>query len=678
MSSHMMDIGAPDALGAHEIDGGVQFAIASRHAEAVTLCVFDAEGEGESERHLLPGRSGDVWYGFLPGAKAGLVYGYRAFGRYDPSSGARFNPHKLLLDPYARELCGQFAWDNAHYGYVYESGDPSGEMDCRDNAQYTFKGRVVHEDRLSALPRGPAVAWSRTLIYELHVRGFTMRMNGLTSSEMGTFAGLSSSRALSYLRSLGVTAIELMPVHAFVDDRFLVERGLKNYWGYNTISYFAPHSRYASATAIEEMRGFVRAAHAHGLEVILDVVYNHTAEADAFGPTLSFRGLDNSAYYVLDRNDRSRYADLTGCGSTLNAADPIVQRLIQDSLMHWASGFGIDGFRFDLATTLMLDDDGRLNRESAFLAQLHRLAGLEHCKFIAEPWDASGGYQLGGFPYEWAEWNDRARDATRRFWRGDPAQGRSFADAFSGSLELYSARGRSARSGIVYAACHDGFTLHDMTRYAHKHNWANGEDNRDGSNHCTSCNYGVEGPSSDVVLEDLRDRHGRALLGSVLLGAGVPMIAAGDEFGRTQHGNNNAYAQDNETSWMDWGSLGTPRGALLRRTFGRLIALRTLLAPIWARSKLTWISPHGVEMTAEEWGLAHARCFAACWIADDAAALVWFNADGNPVEARMPASPHGVWRPRLSTADPDAEYHDAYLPGAAVLLTDRTVFAMTS
>jgi isoamylase len=645
----LLDIGAPAGLGAQILEGGVQFAVASRHATRLEVCVFDGTGSHEIARYEMPRREHDVWSGFLPGAGEGLVYGYRAHGPYSPQEGHRFNPAKLLIDPYARALVGTFAWDNAHYGYVRELGDPNGAPDPRDNAAFTYKARVTPARKAFSPPLPGEVGG---LIYELHCRGFTMRMPGLSPRERGTLLGLSSGQALDYIRALGVTAIELMPIHAFIDDHRLVMMGLKNYWGYNTISFFAPHPAYCAQDPVREMAAFVARAHDRGLGVILDVVYNHTAETDHAGPTLSFRGLDNQAYYRLDRADPSRYADVTGCGATLNATDPIVRRLIVDSLSYWVEAFGVDGFRFDLAPTLGLERDDRYNLEGAVFQAIEAAPSLRDRLLIAEPWDAAGGYSLGRFPQRWREWNDQSRDAVRRFWRGDERQAGPFSAGFEGARAQFRDRGRPRLASIAFGACHDGFTLLDLTRYAQKHNHANGEDNCDGSAHCASANYGVEGPSTDPALCALRVRQARNILASVLLSGSGAMILAGDEFGRTQQGNNNAYAQDNWISWLDWDLAAGAQGQAGIAFVKALTALRTELSGQWASGRVEWIAPRGEWMNAEDWALSYARCFGALLHGggeDEPAFLIWFNAAQSDVRVTFPGLRNQTWRLRLCT-----------------------------
>lgn len=666
MTALRLEAGEPHTLGAVVRPDGVNFAVFSRDAEGVDLCIFDAAGLRQTARLALPARTGDIWHGFLPGAGAGLVYGYRAHGRYDPSRGLRFNAAKLLLDPYALALAGAFAWRAEHYGYKLETGDVDGAPDERDNAAWTQKAIVVDPARLAPLRRGPSTPWPHIVLYELHVRGFTMRLPGLSASERGRFAGLSSAAALDYLRALGVTTLELLPIHAFLDDHRLVDHGLRNYWGYNTIGYFTPHPAYAGADPIGEMRAFVDAAHDHGMEVALDVVYNHTCEGDPRGPTLSFRGLDNRAYYRLDPNNGARYDDLSGCGATLDMRTPAVRRLALDSLSHFVSAYGVDGFRFDIATSLAVSDNHRFDPNAPFFQELAARTDLNGVKLIAEPWDAAGGFHLGAFPPGWAEWNAKARDGFRRFWRGDPRHAGEFARRLAGSADLFSPSARAPWASINFAACHDGFTLADLTTYAHKRNAANNEGNRDGPSDDFSASYGPDGPSTDAALRDLRERQARNLLLSVMLSFGAPMLLAGDEFGRTQGGNNNAYCQDNEVSWLDWSLATSETGARMVRFARRLIALRRSLAcfdegvapkPPGQSDAPTidWRRPDGEPMDPHDWDNPDVRSFMAI-VADQRGALpalLAFNAGDRSVRFRLPATPVARWSSALDTLDPD-------------------------
>jgi isoamylase len=660
-------------LGALMRDGGVNFALWSAHAERVELIVFietdDPHAPVELGRADLPARDGDVWHGFAPGLERAipgktLSYGYRVHGPFNLHEGHRFDASKLLLDPYAKALTGKFRWCDGHFSRGHKGG-------ALVNAGDTLRG-VVPRKLDSVLPHHPPNhSWSKTLIAETHVRGFTINHPQLSPKERGTFAGLGTEVALDWLKALGVTAIELMPVHSFIHDHRLVELGLRNYWGYNTLNYFTPHQAYASGDPVGEMAEFVAAAHDRGLEVLLDVVYNHTAEGSHLGPTLSFRGIDNAGYYRLNPHDRSRYADITGCGSTLNAASSPVRRLVVDSLVHWVERYGVDGFRFDLAPQLAKDEAGHFQHNGLILADIANEPKLARSKMISESWDASGGYHLGDFPNDWSEWDGSARDGLRSFWRGDAGRAGAVAEALSGSPHLFRGRGKPRRASITYAACHDDFPLADLTRYANKHNHANGENNRDGHNEPLSANYGVEGHSEDPTIVAVREQQVRNMLTTVYLGLGTPMLLAGDEFGRTQHGNNNAYAQDNETSWHDWQVAFSPQGQARTRFVRRLAALRAeLMATIgegWAEPfdcsnpSVTWWSLWGEPMTPGDWSDPATRTLAMLTGSGDNNEggdwLLALNASNQAVRLRMP---HGSarfadtarWTGLLDTAEP--------------------------
>jgi isoamylase len=569
-----LDRGAPYPLGATWDGLGINFAVFSAHAERVELCLFDPSGRREISRFDLPERTDEVWHGYLPNGRIGLVYGFRAHGPYNPQEGHRFNPHKLLLDPYARRFVGALRWSDALFGYRIHSPRDDLSFDRRDSAPSIFKA-VVSDDVFDwGDDRPPRIPWSKTVIYEAHVRGLTMRRSDIRPNERGTFAALAEPKMIRYLQDLGITAIELMPIHAFVQDRVLLERGLRNYWGYNTIAFFAIEPRYLSDGSRNEMRAAVRRLHAAGIEVILDVVYNHTAEGSELGPTLSFRGLDNASYYRLVPDDRRRCVNDTGTGNTLNLSHPRVLQMVMDSLRYWVTSYHVDGFRFDLGVTLGREASG-FSRDAAFFAAIRQDPVLQQVKLISEPWDLGpGGYQLGHHPIGFAEWNDRFRDSTRRFWRGDAGERPQFAARLAGSADLFEDGMRRPFASINYAASHDGFTLADIVSYAQRHNEANGEGNKDGQGENYSGNWGVEGQTNDASILSIRGRIQRAMLASVMFSYGTPMLLAGDEFGRTQRGNNNAYCQDDELSWLDWRMLETPSARELQQFVTALIALR--------------------------------------------------------------------------------------------------------
>lgn len=558
-----LELGQPYPLGAHFDGHGVNFAVFSAHAEKIELCVFDAKGK--ETRHVLPGRLDDAWHGYLPNAAPGLVYGFRAYGPFEPRNGHRFNHHKLLLDPYARALSGEMRWNDAMLGYTLGGRDPDLKFSRRDSAPFVAKA-IVTEDRFDwGDDRPPRTPWADTIIYEAHVKGLTKRLDAVPEAQRGTYAALGHPAVIDHLRRLGITALELLPVHGFLQDQLLVDRGLSNYWGYNTLSFFAPERRYGSA---DDLRNAVRALHAAGIEVFLDVVYNHTCEGNGLGATLSWRGLDNASYYRLLEENRRHFVNDTGTGNTVNMSHPRVIQMVMDSLRHFVQSYHIDGFRFDLCTTLGREPSG-FDPGCGFFDALRQDPVLAPVKLIAEPWDIGpGGYQLGNHPAGFSEWNDRFRDTVRRYWRGDSGMRPELAERLSGSFDLFAFRRPSA--SINFITAHDGAPLADLTMYEGKHNEANGEDNRDGTDDNLSRNWGEEGPSQDEEVERLRARVRRSMQMTLFWARGVPMLLAGDEMGRTQQGNNNAYCQDSEISWIDWGTADQD----LIEFMARLIALR--------------------------------------------------------------------------------------------------------
>jgi glycogen operon protein len=569
-----LDRGSPYPLGATWDGLGTNFAVFSAYGERVELCLFDPTGRREIARIDLPEYTDEVWHGYLPNARTGLIYGYRVHGPYRPQDGHRFNPHKLLLDPYARRLTGTLRWSDALFGYRVNSPRADLSFDRRDSAPSMPKA-VVSDDVFDwGDDRPPNTQSSKTIIYEAHLRGLTMRWRDIRPNERGTFAALADPNVIKHLQTLGVTAIELMPIHAFVQDRQLVERGLKNYWGYNTIGFFAIEPRYLCEGSRNEMRVAVRRLHAAGIEVILDVVYNHTAEGSELGPTLSFRGLDNASYYRLMPENPRYYLNFTGTGNTVNLSHPRVLQMVMDSLRHWVTSFHIDGFRFDLGVTLGREAD-EFDPRSGFFDALRQDPILTRVKLISEPWDLGpGGYQLGRHPPGFAEWNDRFRDSTRRFWRGDAGERPEFAARLAGSGDLFDRHARRPWASINYVASHDGFTLNDIVSFTQRHNEANGEHNKDGPAENFSANWGAEGATDDKAIIEMRARVRRAMLATVLFSHGTPMLLAGDEFGRSQDGNNNAYCQDNDVSWLDWSLAQGLEGQALIRFVAKLIAVR--------------------------------------------------------------------------------------------------------
>ncbi|MBF6569917.1 MAG: glycogen debranching protein GlgX [Candidatus Binataceae bacterium] len=620
--------GKPYPLGATWDGEGVNFAVFSEHAERVELCLFDPKGRREMDRVNLRWQDDQVWHCYLPEARPGLLYGYRFYGPYEPKAGMRFNPNKLLLDPYAKQIVGPLRWSDALFGYRIGSPREDLTMDRRDSAPGMPKCEVVDTAFSWENDRPPHTAWHDTVIYELHVKGFTARHPEVPPQLRGTYAGLASAPIIDYLKRLGVTAVELMPVHTFVDDRPLVEKGLRNYWGYNSIGYFAPDLRYSATGTLAEFKSTVKRMHSAGIEVILDVVYNHSAEGNHLGPTLCFRGIDNLAYYRLTPNDPRFYMDFTGCGNTLNMLHPRVLQLIMDSLRYWVNEMHIDGFRFDLAAALARELYD-VNRLSTFFETIHQDPVLSRVKLIAEPWDiGEGGYQVGNFPIGWTEWNGKYRDAVRAYWKGEGGLIGELAYRLTGSSDLYEQSGRRPYASINFVTCHDGFTLNDLVSYNQKHNEANLEGNRDGDNNNHTWNCGVEGPTSDPAVNQLRERQKRNLFAMLLLSQGVPMICAGDEIGRTQAGNNNAYCQDNEIGWLDWNL--DQRKLKLLDFVRRLIQIRKDHPAFHRRNfflgrairkvgikDISWLTPKGDEMTDEEWNQSFARCL-GCYLGGEA------------------------------------------------------------
>ncbi|MGW5683717.1 glycogen debranching protein GlgX [Nonomuraea sp. NPDC003754] len=608
--------GEPYPLGATWDGVGTSFAVFSEVAERVELCLFD--DDGAEERIELPEVDGFVWHGYLPGIMPGQRYGYRVYGPYDPPRGYRCNPAKLTLDPYAKAIEGELRWNEAVFSYHFT--DPS-KINTVDSAPYMPKSVVINPFFEWGNDRPPHTPYHQTVIYEAHVRGLTMRHPAVPEEQRGTYAAIGHPAIIDHLLSLGVTAVELMPVHHFVPEHFLVARGLTNYWGYNTMAYLAPHGAYSSAgqrgEQVLEFKAMVRALHEAGIEVILDVVYNHTAEGDHMGPTLGFRGIDNGAYYRLHDGDRRYYLDYTGCGNSLNVRSPHALQLIMDSLRYWVLEMHVDGFRFDLAAALAreLHDVDRL---SAFFDLIQQDPVISQVKLIAEPWDVGpGGYQVGNFPPLWTEWNGKYRDSVRDFWRGTGSALPEFASRLAGSADLYATSGRRPVASINFVTCHDGFTLADLVSYNRKHNEENGEDNRDGTDDNRSWNCGAEGPVEDPEIVRLRHRQRRNLLTTLFLSQGVPMLSHGDELGRTQRGNNNAYCQDNEIAWVDWSMARTEEGLL---DFVRALSRLRREHPVFQRRRffrghtpedgkrdLVWLTPAGAEMTASDWHTGYAK-----------------------------------------------------------------------
>jgi glycogen operon protein len=613
--------GHPYPLGATWDGAGVNFALFSEHATKVELCLFDSrEAKKESHRIALREQDEFVWHGYLPGIQPGQLYGYRVHGPYEPDKGHRFNPNKILLDPYARAIGRDLQWDDSLFGYRLGDEQADLSLDERDNVAFAPLGMVLDTAFTWGDDRPPRVPWNRTLIYEVHIKGFTMRHPGVPERLRGTYAGLATEAAINHLKSLNVTAVELLPVYHHMDDKFLLDKKLDNYWGYNTLAYFAPDTRYASnrspRKSMQEFKFMVRTLHAAGIEVILDVVYNHTCEGNQNGPTLSLRGIDNAAYYKL-APDARYYMDYTGCGNSMNMQHPRVLQFILDSLRYWVLEMHVDGFRFDLASTLARELFA-VDKLSTFFDIIQQDPVLSHVKLIAEPWDVGeGGYQVGNFPVQWTEWNGKYRDCVRRFWKGDGGTVSEFSTRLSGSSDLFGDDGRKPCASINFITCHDGFNLHDLVSYNDKHNEANGEDNKDGANDNNSWNCGAEGSSDDPAINTLRDRQKRNLIATLLLSQGVPMLLAGDELSHTQKGNNNTYCQDNELTWLNWElneeqqsfldfvrrvtQIWKQHPAFQRRRFFRG-------RPIRGVKDITWLEPSGKEMSDEAWNAGFVKC----------------------------------------------------------------------
>ena len=696
--------GKPYPLGATWDGTGVNFALYSENATKVELCLYDGRSRRESDRIQLPEQTAFVWHGYVPNLQPGQLYGYRVHGPWEPARGLRFNPAKLLIDPYAKAVAGRIDWDKPIFPYRFGGENSDLVIDRRDSASGMPKGIVTSPYFDWEHDRPPRIPLSDSIIYEVHVRGFSMLNEQIQPELRGTYAGLASPAALKYLNRLGVTSVELMPVHQFVHDKVLVDRGLRNYWGYNTLNYFSPESQYCSSgdqgSQVPEFKAMVKALHREGIEVILDVVYNHTAEGNQLGPMLSFRGIDNPTYYKLVPDNQRYYMDYTGTGNSLNVRHPQVLKLIMDSLRYWVTEMHVDGFRFDLAATLAreLHDVDRL---SAFFDIIHQDPIISQVKLIAEPWDVgNGGYQVGNFPVLWAEWNGKYRDTVRRYWKGDEGQLSDLGYRFTGSSDLYQNDGRRPNASINFVTAHDGFSLEDLVSYNEKHNEANGENNQDGANDNYSWNMGAEGPTDNPDILAARERQKRNFLATLLMSQGVPMICGGDELGRTQHGNNNAYCQDNEISWYDW-KLDPRKKKLLEFTC-KLIEFRKR-HPNFRRRRffqdrevyhpsskdIAWYRTDGQEMTQEQWNTGWMRSLAMMLngatlgqvdntgepITDDTF-LVMLNSSGDSVTYTLPQSPRNRgWRLLLNTYDLDDPFGER-LPEGTLEVAGRSVVVL--
>src|SRR3984885_9788477 len=694
--------GKPYPLGATWDGEGVNFALFSEHAEKVELCLFDEAGRREISRIALTEQTDQVWHCYLPEARPGLRYGYRVHGPYDPARGLRFNRNKLLLDPYAKQIQNGIRWHDAHFGYRIGHRNEDLSFDRRDSAPGMLKAVVVDPAFTWGSDRPPKTPWHRTIIYEAHVKGLTFQHPDVPAHLRGTYAALATAPVIDYLTRLGVTAVELMPVHAFVDDRQLTERGLRNYWGYNTVGFFAIEPRYLSTSSIHEFKTMVKTLHSGGLEVILDVVYNHTAEGNHLGPTLSLKGIDNSAYYRLVPTDPRYYMDYTGTGNTLNMQHPRVLQLIMDSLRYWVLDMHVDGFRFDLAATLARELH-EVDRLGAFLDIIHQDPVLSQVKLIAEPWDVGeGGYQVGNFPVGWTEWNDRYRDTVRAYWKGDTGLLGDLAYRMTGSSDLYAHSGRRPYASVNFVTAHSGFSLRDLVSYNEKHNDANGENNQDGNNNNLSWNCGVEGPTDDPNIQALRAKQKRNLLATLLLSQGVPMLYQGDDIGHTQLGNNNAYCQDSSISWVNWDL--QPQDRDLLAFVQRLINLRKR-HPIFRRrhffqgrpikganiKDVLWLNPAGHEMSEDEWRDSSVRCLGMFLSGQgldetdergrrlsDENFLVLLNAHHEDVEFVLPAyRPGARWTAWMDTSrEGGLRPPDTYDSGASYPLQARSMVVL--
>ncbi|MDQ3262047.1 MAG: glycogen debranching protein GlgX [Myxococcota bacterium] len=699
--------GRPDVLGATYDGEGVNFAVFSERAQAIDVCLFDPDQpRRELRRFRLPELTRRVFHGYVPGLKPGTLYGLRAHGPYAPARGLRFNPAKLLVDPYAKALSGKVDFSGAIYPYDKDAADKDLVPDRADNAAYMPKGVVVvdHFDWTGDVR--PNTPLAKSLIYEVHLKGFTMQHPGVPAPLRGTYAGFGQPAVIEHLKRVGVTAVEFLPVQEAVDETFLMEKGFTNYWGYSTLNYFAPDQRFAHlgsrGSQVDEFKWMVLQLHQAGIEVILDVVYNHTGEGNHLGPMLSFKGLDNQAYYTLTPGDPRYYLDFTGTGNSLNAGHPQTLKLVMDSLRYWVEVMHVDGFRFDLASTLGRD---RLSydRRAAFFQMVHQDPVLSKVKLIAEPWDVGeGGYQLGNFPGLWSEWNGKYRDAVRKYWRGDESQLAELGYRLTGSADLFQLSGRSPAASINFITAHDGFTLHDLVSYNHKHNEANREENRDGTNDNLSWNCGHEGESDDAEVVELREQQKRNFLATLFLSQGVPMLVGGDELGRTQGGNNNAYCQDNPLSWVDW-NLDDKQQALLEYTayLARLRRTQPVLTRrrffrgdhIWDSKlkDLAWFRPDGLEMTRQDWQTPDVRTLGFLLGGDaiptpDARGrrpigdtlLVLMNADAAGLSFKLPAIEWGSdWELLLDTSRSGAGPHTRTQAGGMVELAARSLMVLS-
>ncbi|MCG5480229.1 MAG: glycogen debranching protein GlgX [Ensifer alkalisoli] len=661
LSFSKLDFLKPE-LGAEYIGDGTHFAVFSAHAEKVELCLFSSDGETEIARLPLPSREGDVWSGFIEGIGPGTLYGYRVYGPYDPGNGHRFNPNKLLLDPYAKQIFGELRWDDVLFGYRVGHAEADLSFDERDSAPFMVKAVVQDPEFDWEGEQAIRRPWTDTVIYEAHIRGLTMTCPGIPEQERGTFRAMAHPAIMEHLTKLGVTVVELLPVQYFLDDRHLIERGLRNYWGYQPLGYFAPARRYLSNGSIQEFKSMVKAFHAAGIEVVMDVVYNHTGEGSELGPTLSFRGFDNLSYYRQSPDGRHTY-DMTGTGNTLNVAHPMVLRMVLDSLRYWVTAMHVDGFRFDLASALGREQI-EFDREGGFFDAIRQDPVLAGVKLIAEPWDiGDDGYQLGGFPPPFREWNDRFRDDVRRYWRRDPGQVPCLAQRLVGSPTEFNHSGRVATSSINLVSAHDGLTLADTVSFSERHNEANGEENRDGHADNCSDNLGVEGQTGDADVLAARARRRRAILATLMLSRGVPMMLGGDELGNSQGGNNNSYCQDNEIGWVDWGANDEDFLCFCKGLIAFRLDHPLLREDGFLDSELvTWLRPDGQQMTHEDWHRMEQQAIGVHLHAGDSAEgdlIIMLNSGGD-CRFSLPRSRDGwQWRHILDSVEASFEVRPA-------------------
>lgn len=694
--------GNPYPLGATYDGEGVNFALCSEHAESVELYLYDSSDEREIAKFKITEKTHQVWHIYISGIKPGQLYGYRVHGPYDPSNGHRFNPHKLLIDPYAKAISGTVKWNDALFAYTI--GDDDLSMDSTDSAPFIPKAVVTNDKFDWGSDKPPHIPMHKSVIYETHVKGFTAMHPNIPEEIRGTYAAMGHPVAINYLKELGVTAVELLPIHHFLTDRHLKDKGLSNYWGYNSIGFFAPDVRYSASgyhgEQVSEFKEMVKALHEAGIEVILDVVYNHTGEGNEMGPTLSFRGIDNASYYRL-ADDPRYYTDFTGTGNTLNTRQPNVLRMIMDSLRYWVQEMHVDGFRFDLASALARELH-EVDKLSSFFDVIHQDPIISQVKLIAEPWDiGEGGYQVGEFPPGWAEWNGKYRDCIRDYWIGADSMIAEFANRLTGSSDLYRGDNRTPSASVNFITAHDGFTLQDLVSYNEKHNEANGEDNQDGESHNRSWNCGFEGPTDDPAINSLREKQKRNMLTTLFLSQGVPMLVAGDEFGRTQQGNNNAYCQDNEISWLDWTKMDENQLEFTRK----LIRLRRE-HPVFCRRKwfqglpirgtavedIVWFLPDASEMDDHHWQEDHARSLAVYLNGQgirsvdndgkkivDASFYLLFNAYWEDVSYELPNENYGAgWIKILDTNNDTIENFGEFAAGDTVLVPSRSILLFQS